>query len=31
MEKQDIRLFDLWHETVHLCTHEGIRSCRRPT
>jgi|GEM_PF-1010515 hypothetical protein len=29
MEKQDIRLFDLWHETVHLCTHESICSCRR--
>jgi hypothetical protein len=31
MEKQDIRLFDLWQETVHMLTHEGIRSCRRPT
>jgi hypothetical protein len=29
MGKQDIRLFDLGHETVHLCTHESICSCRR--
>lgn len=27
MEKQDIRLFDLWQETVQMLTHEGILLC----